>query len=210
MEYLNSILLVMGLFLLGVVSPGPNFLVVIQQSLSKGHKAGIVTGLGVALGDFLYAAAGLFGLAALIGLSGWLFGLIKFLGGAYMVYLGIKMIKNSRKADFIKIKKEVNYSLTKCFRLGIITDLANPKTIIFFASIFATTIKPDTPKWVLGGMLIGIVLTSITWRIGLSYMFSRNLFRVFYMKFRKWIEAAFGMFLILFGIKLTTSVIYKQ
>lgn len=168
-----------------------------------------MTGLGVAFGDLIYAAAGLFGLATVISLVGWLFGLIKTLGGIYLIYLGIKMIK-SKKTELTKSKKTVSYSLGKCFRLGLLTDLANPKTIIFFASIFATTVTPNTPNWVLGCMLTGIVLASVLWRIGLSYLFSRNLFREFYMKFRKYIEITLGAILIVFGLKLTTSTIIQS
>lgn len=86
MEHLTSIFLVIGLFLLGVISPGPNFLIVTQQSLNNGQKAGFMTGLGVAFGDLIYAAAGLFGLATVISLVGWLFGLIKILGGIYLIF----------------------------------------------------------------------------------------------------------------------------
>lgn len=209
MEHLTSIFLVIGLFLLGAISPGPNFLVVTQQSLNSGHRAGIITGFGVAFGDFIYASAGLFGLATMITLAGWLFGLIKALGGIYLIYLGIKMIK-SKKTELAKSKKTASRSLAKCFRLGLLTDLANPKTILFFASIFATAVTPNTPKWVLGCMLAGIVLTSVIWRTGLSYLFSRNFFREFYMKFRNYIEIVFGAILIVFGLRLTSSIIIQS
>ena len=208
MEHIYSIFLVIGLFLLGVISPGPNFLVVSQQSLNKGLKPGIVTGLGIALGDFIYASAGLFGLASVISLAGWLFSLIKILGGAYLIYIGIKMIVAKKTGSKYHIDKSPD-SLTKSFRLGLLTDLANPKTIIFFASIFSTTINPETPNWVLYSMLTGIVITSVIWRTGLSYLFSRNLFRRVYGKFRRWIELAFGAILIVFGLRLTYSTILQ-
>ena len=209
MEHLISILIVIGLFLLGVVSPGPNFLVVTQQSLNNGLKAGVMTGLGVAFGDCIYAFAGLFGLATLMSLTGWFFGLVKILGGIYLIYLGISMLK-AKRADVEAIKEVRAISLNKCFRLGLLTDLANPKTIIFFTSIFATTLTPETPQWVLACMLIGITATSIIWRIGLSWLFSRQFFRTIYMRFRKWIEMAFGVILIIFGIRLTSSAVMQD
>lgn len=209
MEHLTSIYIVIGLFLLGVVSPGLNFLVVTQQSLNSGQRAGTITGLGVAFGDLIYASAGLFGLATMISLVGWLFGLIKISGGIYLIYLGIKLIK-SKRTKSAKSHEITSYSLSSCFRLGLLTDLANPKTIIFFASIFATTVTPNTPSWVLVCMLVGIVLTSVVWRIGLSFLFSRDLLQVLYMKFRRYFEIAFGALLIIFGLKLSSSTIIQS
>lgn len=208
MEHLPSILLVIGLFLLGVVSPGPNFFVLTQQSLNKGHKAGIATGLGIALGDFIYAFAGLFGLATVLAWAGWLFGLIKLLGGIYLIYLGIKMMRTKKTEPEI-LKDDSLYHFTKCFRLGLLTDLANPKTILFFTGIFTAAIHPETPNWVLVCMLAGIVSTSILWRIALSYLFSRNRLRHFYGKFRCWFEFAFGAMLLVFGLRLASSAIIQ-
>lgn len=210
MEYLYLIGLVIVLFFMGVVSPGPNFLVVTQQSLRKGKKAGIVTGLGVAFGDFLYAGAGLFGLATLINNVSWLFGTIKILGGLYLAYLGIKMLLNKEDSKEQILNSDDSINLVQCFRTGLLTDLSNPKTVIFFASIFASVIQPNMPVWVLLSMLLGIVVTSVVWRTGLSYLFSRHFFRKIYLRFRNWIEAVFGVFLILFGIKLASQPILNE
>ena len=210
MEHLTSVFLVTGLFLLGVISPGPNFLIVTQQSLGKGHRAGIATGLGIAFGDLLYASAGLFGLAAIIATAGWLFGTIKLLGGIYLIFLGIKMLKTKTAVQNKTEEGPASYSFVACFRLGLLTDLANPKTVIFFTSIFASTINSDTPHWVLACMLAGIVFTSILWRTGLSFLFSRDLFKGVYIKFRGWIEKTFGALLIFFGLKLTYSVLVQN
>src|SRR5438876_3438925 len=86
--HIDSVLTVVILFLLGLVSPGPNFLVVVQSTLTSGRLAGFVTGLGAATGDALYAACGLFGVAKLIETSGRLMMTIRFLGGLYLIWTG--------------------------------------------------------------------------------------------------------------------------
>jgi len=205
MEYFNSILLVISLFLLGVVSPGPNFLALTNQSLNKGFKMGVVTGLGIAVGDLIYASIGLFGMNSLIDVMGSFFGFVKLIGGLYLVYLGYRMIRNRNKEIGGDGTKESSMSNFKAFRFGLLTDLANPKTVIFFAGIFAATITPQMPAWVLWMMLAGIGCTSVVWRIGVSFFFSRNVLRKQYGRFKKSIEFIFGALLILLGVKLSTD-----
>ncbi|MBN4081240.1 LysE family transporter [Caldithrix abyssi] len=203
---ISAILLVVALFLLGVISPGPNFLVVVQKSLSSGQRGGIITGLGVATGDALYSSAGLFGLSALITQSGWLFFVIKLAGGLYISWMGLKMIwKNPKSVKQSTAATSDSKNYGKCFRLGLITDLSNPKTVVFFASIFATTYNPAHPMWVSFAMLSGIIMTSIVWRIGLATVFSRNRIRDFYLHFRRSIERFFGSILLLLGLRLAFS-----
>ncbi len=161
-SYIFPILTVVGLFLLGVLSPGPNFVVVVQASLSRGRLAGVATGLGVALGDAIYAAIGLFGLAAAITQSGWIFSLLKTAGGLYLAWIGLRMVLGREKPDFAERESGVSSNqLGKCVRSGLLTGLANPKTVVFFASIFAFAFDPASPNWVAGSMLGGIVVTSV-------------------------------------------------
>ena len=89
----HSVLLTIGLFGLTFLSPGPNLLIVVQSSLSSGRAAGIAAGCGVAAGDAIYAALGLFGMAALIAQSGDLFAAVKIVGGVYLLWLAWKMMK---------------------------------------------------------------------------------------------------------------------
>ena len=206
METIQSLFIALGIFVIGLASPGPNLIIVLQRTLNSGLKAGIMTGIGIALGDFIYAFIGLFGLTILISLSGWIFGVIKFLGGMYLIYLGLKTLKNSQEHfRFGKVKK---ISLFVCFRNGFITDLSNPKTIIFFTSIFAATINEQTSKSFLIALAFSIFITSIVCRIGLAYLFSRSFFQNTYVKFRSKFEAVFGILLILFGLKLTSLSVF--
>src|SRR6185503_3885409 len=93
MTPMHSVLLTIGLFGLTFLSPGPNLLVVVQSSLSAGRSGGIAAGLGVALGDAIYAALGLLGMAAVIARSGTLFAAIKIVGGVYLLWLAWQMVR---------------------------------------------------------------------------------------------------------------------
>lgn len=196
----------MGLFLLGVASPGPNFLVVVERSMASGFRAGFVTALGVAAGDALYAAAGLLGVAAVVSRTGWVFAGVKILGGLYIVWIGGRMIAESRRnpEPAIRSRPEAAGEI-RCFRRGLLTDLSNPKTIVFFTSIFAATYEPGAPGWVLSGTWIGIVASSIAWRTGLVLAFSRRSVRHLYGRFHRSVRALFGAALVLLGARLALS-----
>src|SRR5438552_15249238 len=90
--FVSSVLTVVTLFFLGLISPGPNFFVVVQSTLRWGRLAGFRTGLGAATGDALYATCGLFGVAELIERGGHLLIAIKVLGGLYLVWIGGRML----------------------------------------------------------------------------------------------------------------------
>lgn len=207
MHHVPAIALVVGLFALGLVSPGPNFLVVVERSMASGFRGGFVTGLGVALGDGLYAAAGLFGVSAVISQVGWLFTGVKIAGGLYIAWIGGRMIlrggSGARSPHGAGPSEPVDHA--RLFRLGLFTDLSNPKTVVFFTSIFAATYDPALPGWVAAAMWSGILGTSIAWRAGLAVAFSRRRIRALYRRFRRRVETLFGGLLVVFGLRLAVS-----
>ena len=86
MDPLHAVYLTVGLFVITFFNPGANLFVVVQTSLASGRRAGVLTGLGVALGDAFYSGLGLFGLATLITQCGEIFSLIRIVGGAYLLW----------------------------------------------------------------------------------------------------------------------------
>ena len=193
----------MILFLLGLISPGPNFLVVAQSTLGWGRLAGFVTGLGAATGDALYATCGLFGVEQLIATGGHLMTSIRLLGGLYLVYIGLQMLfGRTGQGHCQDSRSPAHISHFRHFARGLMTDLANPKTIVFFASIFAVTVGPETPRSIRLVMLCAIVLTSIAWRFFLSVVFSTPVIRRAYQRSERSVSRIFGAALCLFGAHL--------
>ena len=200
---IGSVLTVVTLFFLGLISPGPNFLVVVQTTLRWGRIAGFLTGMGAATGDALYAACGLFGVAQVIETGGRVMMTIKFLGGLYLLWIGAQMLlRRAAGREYRYSPFHTHSSPRRHFARGLATDLANPKTIVFFASIFAVTVQPGTPQAVRLAMLFGIVLTSIAWRLFLAIAFSTQVIRAVYQRSERWLERVFGAALCLFGVHL--------
>ena len=197
--HLHSVLTVVMLFFLGLISPGPNFMVVAETTLTFGRVPGFVTALGASLGDAVYASLGLFGVTRFIALDSTMKG-IQLLGGLYLAWLGIRMIFHGTVVTERRGSSAERVSRRSHFWRGLATDLANPKTVVFFASIFAVTVRPDNPLTVRGAMLAGIVLTSVVWRFFLSIVFSTTLIRRAYERTEPVVERVFGAGLCLFGV----------
>jgi amino acid exporter len=206
----HSVVLTIGLFGLTFFSPGPNLLVVVQSSLSAGRAGGIAAGIGVAAGDAIYAALGLVGMAAVISQSGELFAGIQIIGGLYLLWLAWRMLKGD--ASF-RLRDVSGLSIPRpssLFVRGLVTDLANPQTVLFFASIFAITLTATTPAWAKIVSWLGIVVVSAIWRVFLSFAFSRNRMRSVYSRWQRTIERLTGTALAAFGVKLIVEGISRR
>jgi amino acid exporter len=123
-------------------------------------------------------------------------------GGAYLVWFGFDLVRKAgRRTMSIGAAGEAQ-SLRRYFGRGLVTDLANAQTVLFFASIFAVTLQPDTPVWVRMLAWSGIVLTSVAWRFALSVAFSRARVRAAYARAQGALERLAGVALMAFGVRL--------
>src|SRR5215471_16250484 len=115
------------------ISPGPDMIYTAARSLSQGTKAGIFSALGIFTGCLFHIAAATFGLSKIIEESVLLFSIIKYVGAAYLIYLGIRSL-DSKKKRGTDITALPSMSNRKIFFQGMITNILNPKVAIFFLS----------------------------------------------------------------------------
>ena len=205
----DSVLTVVILFFLGLISPGPNFFVVAETTLNSGRVAGLITGLGAATGDEVYASCGLFGVERFIAIGGRAMTAVELFGGLCLLWLGTRMfVRCSVRHENGNSPSLSNRSAGRHFWRGLVTDLANPKTVFFFASIFALAVRPDSSQAIRASMLAGIVLTSIAWRFILAVIFSTPPIRRRYEYTQPIVERVFGGVLCLFGVHLVKRAIW--
>lgn len=113
-----------------VFIPGPATLLTVARATSSGTKAGIATGVGIAAGDLIHTFMAIVGISAIIAASAMLFSIIKYVGAAYLVYLGIRAILERTPIDLAAGAPPV--SAAKAFRQAIVAEVLNPKTALFF------------------------------------------------------------------------------
>lgn len=210
MDPFHAIVLTVGLFVLTFFNPGANLFVVVQTSLASGRRAGVITGLGVALGDALYSGLGLFGMATLITQCESLFSAIKIVGGAYLLWFAWKTLRRQPTPMSSALLQPIVAPWHVFFRTGAITCLSNPQTVLFFISIFSVTLSAQTPTWAKLLAWCGIVLSSVIWRVFLSQAFSLPAVRRGYARTQKVASRVIGVVIGAFAVKLIWEGVMRK
>ncbi len=195
---LANISSIMLISLLAAMSPGPDFAIVVRNCLSGKFKAGFLTSLGVAAALLVHVSYSLLGIAILIAESPLLFHIIKFIGAAYLIYLGIMLLREKSGSP-----KEGNGPSKKGrgpFISGFLCNLLNPKATLFVLSLFTQFIEPGMSlyeKIVLGSLFPIVVFA---WFVLLSYLITHRLLQRHFARFQLIITKAMGVVLICLGI----------
>ena len=141
------------------VTPGPGVLYIVTRTLAQGRAAGIGSVAGVACGNFLNAVGAAVGLAALFAVSSLAFTLVKFAGAAYLVFLGVRVLRAPAAPDG-PAAELAPVSVARLFREGLLVALLNPKTMLFFAAFLPQFMHGEAPALAqaisLGAMFVGI------------------------------------------------------
>src|SRR5436190_5033323 len=138
-----------------VFIPGPATLLTVARATSSGTRVGIATGAGVAAGDVFHTVMAMVGISAIIATSATLFSIVKYIGAAYLVYLGIRAIIEKTPAD--PAAGALAISAGKAFRQAILTEVLNPKTALFFLAFLPQFVQPENGSVILQLMTLGIV-----------------------------------------------------
>ncbi|MFA6914942.1 MAG: LysE family translocator [Parachlamydiales bacterium] len=205
MEDLTSILTVGIISLVAAISPGPDFFIVLKNSLTHSRKAGFLTAFGVSLAVLIHLTYTLVGIGVLIIESPILYGVIKYVGVAYLFYIGLKSIISSfghatMNLEMAKSKKKI--TTFGAISQGFLTNLLNPKAAIFFISLFSQFIDPNTPTYLRVEFAIINWAACIGWFLCLSYIVTINGFTERLQRFQNPIDRIMGGALLLLGVKL--------
>lgn len=189
------------------LTPGADMLYIIARSSGQGTRAGVVSALGIGAGCIVHILAAVVGLSALIAESATAFNVIKYIGAAYLVYLGIKSLLNKRKSIVINRNLQT-LSYSKIFWQGVLTNVLNPKVALFFLAFlpqFISVHKENTSLQILFlgvwfdavGTIVNILVALLFGKIGSWLAKSPT--------FVQWQERITGTLLIAIGIKVALS-----
>ena len=199
MDYAIVLIGVFAIFIPALILPGPDFVAVVRSSMTYGTRAGLLTTLGVSLGLCLYATLSLVGLSAILVKYQWLTWAVRVLGGAYLIFLGVKLLRTQPRQ--IELDAAGHPSRNRAVLFGFLVTLTNPKAVVLFASVFATAVTASTPAWLMGLMIGLVTASSLIWYSCVSvFMSSAPVMRRF-QRARHWIERAAGVCFIGLGGK---------
>ncbi|NGQ93585.1 LysE family translocator [Brevibacillus sp. SYP-B805] len=200
-------------FLIGILaalSPGPDFVVVMKNSLGFGRRIGIATAIGIAFALFIHITYTILGFTYIMEKVPSIFLTIKLMGSLYLLWLGFQAIRSAppngpRQTD--TPQTTVAKTLLQGFREGFLCNVLNPKAALFFLSIFSQFISTDTGSWVRWIYGLEIVVAVGLWFVSLSAVISYRTFREFYERYHYWFDRCLGSILIYFAVVIVVSTI---
>ncbi|MAM87145.1 MAG: lysine transporter LysE [unclassified Hahellaceae] len=222
LAYWQEFMMVAVAHLLAVISPGPDLMLVIRQSLVAGKATAIASSVGIGLGIMVHVAYSLLGLAVIMHQSAWLFDLVRICGAAYLVYLGLQCLRSafSSKAANSEPQRtggtdpssgsvvgpdsasKPRQPVSRPLWTGFLTNVLNPKATLFFFALFSVVIEPDTPKAIQLAYGIYMSLATMGWFALVSLLLSTSAVRSRFIQSLKWVDAVMGGVLIAFGSRL--------
>ena len=160
-ENISLFITVAGLHLFAVMSPGPDFALILRQAFNYGRKISIITSIGIGVGILFHVFYCIAGLSLIITKSSTLFKILEICGGVYLILLGYKSIKSDANTDFSNSnsKSKKNMSHISAFLMGFITNILNPKATLFFLSLYTYIISVQTNQslYIFYGLWMSIV-----------------------------------------------------
>jgi len=192
---------VTGIWLVTVLSPGPNFIATVYAATRRSRRDGLAVAAGITLGTTIWAAASLAGLAVLFETAAWLYTTVKFAGAAYLIWSGIRMIRAARRPA----STPATATGWRAFRLGLLTDLSNPKAAAFFTSLFAIAVPPTAPLWFQALLVVSVVVLAGGWYAIAAWLMTAGPVARAYARAERWITGAAGALFVGFGLKLAAD-----
>lgn len=196
----------LAVFTLAIVSPGPNFILVVNTGLADSRRAGLFTALGVAIGSGLFALAGLLGLILLINSLPHFAVVVRLAGGGYLAWLGAGMLLRAlrRPAGTAPVAGIAHDRLRPlaALRRGLFTNLTNPKAWAFYFSLFTLIASPATPLWAKVVLNLSMFLISFFWYAGVAVLISDRRVQPHFLRLQPLIQGLLGGLLAWLGGRL--------
>jgi threonine efflux protein len=203
MSYIPELAAIALVFLLVCLSPGPSFLIISSTAISASRRAGILVGMGVAAASLTWATAAMLGLGLLLAQATSIYNILRVLGAAYLIYLGVRMVWGARRTRILAEQPLVqSRTPMRYFTGGYLLAASNPTAAIFFGSVFSAMLPPAAPTWVYVATVVLVTLVSAAWHCGIAIVFSIPSFQQAYRRWRRGIDTLAGTLLILLGLRL--------
>jgi RhtB (resistance to homoserine/threonine) family protein len=206
-QYFNELIAVTSLFILVLITPGADFVLVVRNSLVYSRKVGVYSALGVALGILVHVSYSLVGLGFIISQSIVLFSILKFLGAAYLIYIGYKSLR-AKKIEYAAQHGAVQHKELAPFtaiKIGFFTNVLNPKVTLLFLALFTQVIQQTTPVLVKTFYGLEMSVLVFIWYALVAVVISHERIKTPFAKVQHYIEKTTGLILIALGLKVALT-----
>ncbi|WP_028800947.1 LysE family translocator [Streptomyces sp. 142MFCol3.1] len=198
---MTEILAVAVITVLAVVAPGADFAMVVRNSYLHGRRTGLLAATGVAAGVLVHVTYTMLGVGLLIASSTALFTVIKLIGAAYLVYIGVRTFRARGDVE-VDLENKTELTPPAALRTGFLTNVLNPKTTLFVVSTFAQVVSPGTPLYQQAGYGLFMSLAHLLWFGVVAVFFSHDRMRTLMLRGQKVLNKVIGSVLAGLGISL--------
>jgi threonine/homoserine/homoserine lactone efflux protein len=189
----TAVATILTALLIGAMSPGPSFVIVARNSIGLSRRDGLATALGMGIGGVLFSGVALLGLYTLLAAVTWLYVSLKVAGGLYLIYLASKIWRSA------KTPLAFNQG---SFWIGLSTQLSNPKTAIYYGSIFAALLPQHPPLWCYFALPPAIFVIEAGWYTIVALYFSSKRPRELYLRAKTWVDRVAASAITALGLRL--------
>ena len=206
MQEFSALLGIVAALTVGVVSPGPSFVMVARTAVSSSRTEGAAAALGMGVGAVVFAVAALLGLQGILLAVPSLYLALKIAGGLYLAYLGLRIWASARQPLMVTgLSSGTSTTKLKSVALGFTTQISNPKTAIVYASVFAA-FMPAARSYSFDFALIALVFAiEAGWYAVVAVALSSQRPRGAYLRYKSWVDRMAGGVMIALGLKLASS-----
>ncbi|GAA2523316.1 MULTISPECIES: LysE family transporter [Streptomyces] len=198
---MTEVLAVAVVTVLAVIAPGADFAMVVRGSYLYGRRTGLLGAVGVAAGVLVHVAYTMLGVGLLIASSTFLFTVVKLVGAAYLVYVGIRTFR-TRTEVTVDLGNKTGLTPFAALRTGFLTNVLNPKTTLFVVSTFAQVVSPGTPVVQQVGYGLFMSLAHLLWFGVVALFFSHDRMRTLMLRGQKVLNKVIGSVLAGLGVSL--------
>ncbi|MEU2285533.1 LysE family transporter [Streptomyces sp. NPDC013178] len=198
---MTEILAVAVITVLAVIAPGADFAMIVRNSYLYGRRTGLFAAMGVAAGVLVHVTYTMLGVGLLIASSTYLFTIIKLVGAAYLVHIGVRTFRTRGEVE-IDLTGKTELTPFAALRTGFLTNVLNPKTTLFVVSTFAQVVSPGTPVYQQVGYGLFMSLAHLLWFGVVAVFFSQERMRTLMLRAQKVLNKVIGSVLAGLGVSL--------
>jgi len=208
--YMETHLLITYLIAITVLSitPGLDTMLVIRNTARGGWQDGIISSFGICCGLFVHATVSAVGISVILLQTAWAFAALKMAGAGYIVWLGIGSFRNLFRGETVSLENGSSssrqpFQVKRSLREGLLSNVLNPKTVVFYMAFLPQFINPQHSAWVQSLILAGFhFIIAMIWQSFLALLVNQAKNRTFHPRMGQFFHGLTGTILVSLGIKL--------
>jgi len=200
------LLSIAGIYFVLAASPGPNFLIVSVAAADKSRLYATCVALGVSTASVFWSSLAAMGLGLVLAEFQGSQRVLQVCGGMYLLYIAFKTLNNANVPPVKKIEVSAEVNIFSGYLSGLLTNLGNPKSLIFFSSVFATLYTPDITAALKIWSVVVVGMIAIAWYLVVAFVFSSKSVQGVYARSKRWINYIAGGLIGFFSLKLILNL----